>query len=184
MTLAFLGPPVQIAYAVLDVHEAAALWAERNGAGPFFIREHIPVTNVRYRGEPGTFDHSSAYGQWGEVMVELVQDHTVGPSAVRDVVGDRAAGGRGVGLHHLAFMVDDLVVAQRVLTARGWPEAMYAEVAPSGTAFVFHDATAELGHMLELYVGSPSLRAFYEFVASAARDWDGADPIRNLTQAG
>lgn len=170
-----LGRPVQLAYAVRDARAAAAEWAERDGAGPFFVNAHIPVVNVRYRGTPGAFDHTSAYGQWGDVMVELVQDHTVGPSAVRDVVGER-----GTGLHHLAFMVDDLAAAQAALAARGWPEAMYAEVAGSGTAFVFHDATAELGHMIELYVGSPGLRGFYTMVADAARGWDGRDPVRSI----
>lgn len=171
-----LGRPVQIAYAVRDARAAATVWAERDGAGPFFVNEHIPVTNVRYRGQAGaSFDHTSAYGQWGDVMVELVQDHTVGPSAVRDVVG---VGGEG--LHHLAFMVDDLAATQAALTARGWPEAMWAEVAGSGTAFVFHDATAELGHMIELYVGSPGLRGFYAMVAGAAQDWDGSDPVRSI----
>ena len=66
-----LGPPVQLAYAVDDVFGAAELWAERFGAGPFFVAQHIPVTDVIYRGQPGVFDHSSAYGQWGELMVEI-----------------------------------------------------------------------------------------------------------------
>jgi hypothetical protein len=173
-TLPVLGRPVQIAYAVRDARAAAARWAERDGAGPFFVNEHIPVTKVRYRGGPGSFDHTSAYGQWGDVMVELVQDHTVGPSAVRDVVGEG-----GEGLHHLAFFVDDLTVAQATLTARGWPEAMRAETA-SGAVFVFHDATAELGHMIELYVGSRGLRGFYGMVADAAKGWDGSDPVRTI----
>jgi Glyoxalase/Bleomycin resistance protein/Dioxygenase superfamily len=172
--MAVLGKPVQIAYAVRDVRAAAARWAENDGAGPFFVNEHIPVVKVRYRGGPGSFDHSSAYGQWGDVMVELVQDHTVGRSPVRDVVGDG-----GEGLHHVAFFVDDLADAQAELSGRGWPEALYAETA-SGAAFVFHDAVAELGHMVELYVGSRSLRGFYAMVADAAKGWDGSDPVRSV----
>ena len=172
-----LGKPVQIAYAVRDVRAAAARWAESDGAGPFFVNEHIAVEKVRYRGGPGTFDHSSAYGQWGDVMIELVQDHTVGRSPVRDVVGEG-----GEGLHHVAFFVDDLADAQAGLAARGWPEALYAETA-SGAAFVFHDAVAELGHMVELYVGSRSLRGFYAMVADAAKGWDGSDPVRSVSRA-
>ncbi len=165
-----LGAPVQIAYAVHDVRAAAALWATR-GAGPFFVLEHIPVVHVRHRGVPAAVDHSSAYGPWGPGLVELVQDHTVGPSPVRDVVGD------GEGLHHLAFFVDDLAAAQAELAERGWPEALYAETA-AGSAFVFHDATATLGHMVELYEGTERLRGFYERVAAASRGWDGTDPVR------
>ena len=44
------------------------------------------------------FDHTSAYGQWGDIMVELVQDHGTGPSVVRDLYNVDESG-----LHHLAF---------------------------------------------------------------------------------
>lgn len=172
-----LGRPVQIAYAVRDVRAAAEHWAESVGAGPFFVNEHIAVRDVRYRGAPATFDHSSAYGQWGSVMVELVQDHTVGPSAVRDVVGEG-----GEGLHHVAFLVDDLAAARASLTARGWPEAMVATAGTgAGTVFVFHDATSELGHMIELYERSDRLVGFYAMVAAASDGWDGRDPVRFLS---
>ena len=70
-----LGPPKQIAYAVPDAFEAAKRWVKDFGAGPFFVSEHIPVTDVIYRGSRSSFDHTSAYGQWGDIMVELVQDH-------------------------------------------------------------------------------------------------------------
>ena len=94
-----LGPPKQIAYAVPDAFEAAKKWVEDFGAGPFFISEHIPVTEVLYRGTPATFDHTSAYGQWGDIMVELVQDHGTGPSVVRDLFGPRWSGPRISHIH-------------------------------------------------------------------------------------
>jgi hypothetical protein len=172
--MSVIGPPVQIAYAVRDVREAALRWASERGAGPFFVADHIEVVDVRYRGAPAVFDHSSAYGQWGALMVELVSDHTVGPSAVADVVG---AG--GAGLHHLAHFVDDLEAAQRELESRGWPEAMRASTT-TGNVFAFHDSTAELGHMVEIYEGTPGLRRFYAMVADAARGWDGSDPVRSI----
>ena len=43
-----LGPPKQIAYAVPDAFEAAKM-VKDFGAGPF-CSEHIPVTDVIYRG--------------------------------------------------------------------------------------------------------------------------------------
>jgi len=169
-----LGSPVQIAYAVTDLDAAARRWAARSGAGPFFVIEHIALSVVRYRGEPAAFDHSSAYGQWGAVMVELVKDHTVGPSPVRDVVGEA-----GTGLHHVACFAEDLERESARLTALGWPEALYART-HSGQAFAFHDATAELGHMIELYEPSTGLLGFYSMVAEAARGWDGREPVRSV----
>ena len=105
-----LGSPKQIAYAVPDAFEAAQRWSKDFGAGPFFIAEHIAVTDVIYRGSPSSFDHTSAYGQWGDIMVELVQDHGTGPSVVRDLYYVDESG-----LHHLAFFVEDIDLATKSL---------------------------------------------------------------------
>lgn len=168
-----LGPPVQIAYAVPDARRAAAHWAAEFGAGPFFLRSHIRLTDVSYRGRPAAFDHSSAYGQWGDVMVELVQDHGDGPSVVRE----RYAADQS-GLHHLAFMVDDLDAATTRLVEQGYALAMSA--CASTTRFHFVDAVDELGHMIELYQRSDHLLGFYAMVRDAAAGWDGIDPVRDL----
>ena len=49
---------------------------ETFGAGPFYwLGRHIDFDEVRFRGGDCTFDHSSAIGQWGEVMVELSELH-------------------------------------------------------------------------------------------------------------
>lgn len=169
-----LGPPVQIAYVVPDAVRAAERWAQEVGAGPFFVRSHVALVDVVHRGRPGEFDHTSAYGQWGPIMVELVQDHGSGPSVVRDVF---PAGGSG--LHHLAFFVDELADAVRGLVAGGHEIAMSARTA-GGVEFHFVDTMASLGHMLELYPPSDRLRRFYAMVADAAIGWDGTDVVRRL----
>ena len=168
-----LGAPVQIAYAVPDARIAAQHWVTRFGAGPFFLRSHIPVSDVMYRGRPARFDHSSAYGQWGNIMVELVQDHDTAPSVVRE----RYAADES-GLHHLAFLVDDLDIATTHLGTLGFDVAMTAR--SSTTRFYFVDAVDELGHMIELYQRSDHLLQFYAMVREAACDWDGTDPVRDL----
>ena len=162
-----LRGPVQIAYAVDDVVGAAESWVAR-GAGPFFVRQHIPVSNSRMQGEPAAFDHSSAYGQFGEVMVELLCEHH--PDA------DRI--GPATGVHHMAFFVDDVAIAQQALTDHGWPEALYAEAGT--TPFAMHDAGSDLGHLIEIYHDSDGLLGFYDMVREAATNWDGTNPIRIL----
>jgi hypothetical protein len=166
-----LGKPVQMAYAVGDVHLAAQQWVTQFGAGPFFVRPHIPVSDVVYRGQPAVFDHSSAYGQWGEIMVELVQDHGTAPSVVRERFGPAESG-----LHHVAFMVDDLDQATAHCFELGFDLAMSAR--SSSTRFHFIDAVARLGHMIELYQRSDRLVGFYAMVRDAAQGWDGVDPLR------
>ncbi len=151
---------VQIAYAVSDVDEAAASFAARFGAGPFVFGRHIPLAFARIGGEDSVFDHSSAYGQWGSVMVELVQVHDAGTGPVGAKIK------RSSGLHHVACFVDDLDAAQATLTELGLPEAMLAGTS-TGTRFAFHDG-GELGHFIELYEPSPGLLAFYASVRDAA----------------
>ena len=167
-----LGPPVQVAYAVPDVVAAADRWVQEFGAGPFFVRPHVELVDVIHRGRAATFDHTSAYGQWGTVMVELMCDHGTGPSVVRDMFDEDESG-----LHHLAHVVDDLDGAVAAMRSRGHQVAMTARTA-GGVDFRFIDAVATHGHMFELYRPSERLLAFYEMVAESARDWDGSDPIR------
>jgi hypothetical protein len=171
---ALLGAPVQIAYVVPDIAAAARQWAEQFGAGPFLLNRHIAVADVVHRGQPGAFDHSSAYGQWGDLMVELVHDHGTGPSVVRERFALHESG-----LHHMAYMVDHLDSAVEALAAAGYPVAMSAATA-SGTRFVFVDAVASHGHYFELYQRSERLAAFYDLVRNASLNWDGNNPVRDL----
>ena len=163
-----LGPPVQIAYAVNDVHAAAERFAATTGAGPFFVVEHIGITSARVHGEPGVFDHSSAYGQWGALMVELVQEHSA-PLVPPD--------GR---VHHLAFLVPDLTAAVTDCADRGWPDVLWAHTT-AGQSFAFCDARTERGHLVELYEPTERLHAFYAMVATAADRWDGSRPVRPIS---
>lgn len=161
-----LNRVVQIAYAVRDVEQAAQRFAAATGAGPFFVRKHIPLISARIFGEASAFDHSSAYGQWGEVMVELVEEHT--PAIVTPPNS-----------HHKAFIVPNLKEAVTWCVQQGWPEALWAELG-GGTAFAFCDARHQLGHLIEMYEPTDGLLAFYDFVKSAAQGWDGRDPVRLL----
>lgn len=158
--------PVQIAYPVDDVVAAAERFSRRTGAGPFFVLQRIPLARSRVLGVDMPFDHSSAYGQWGDVMVELVQEHT--PPLVLP----------GAGIHHLAFMVPDLAGAMNEVRGHDWTEVLWAATA-TGQEFAFAHAP-ELGHLVEMYEPSERLLGFYERVADASRGWDGSDPVRLL----
>jgi catechol 2,3-dioxygenase-like lactoylglutathione lyase family enzyme len=169
-------PLRQLAYAVADVDEAARAHGAAFGSGPFFVARHVPLAWSRHRGVDQPFDHSSAYGQWGEVMVELVCQHNHAPSALHDLY---PAGSGRTGLHHAALWVDDLGAAIARFAAQGMALAQHS-CTEGGTEFAFIDATARLGHMLELYEPSDTLTGFYAMVARAARGWDGSDPVREL----
>lgn len=168
-------PIRQVAYFVADVREAALRHSRLFGSGPFFVADNILLKRCLHRGREAAFDHSSAYGQWGEVMVELVQQNNPGPSALRDLYPDGPTGG----LHHVALFVDDLAAAIAGFEAAGYETALHAEL-PTGFAFAMMDTVALNGHMVELYEPTPDLTGFYDYVRRKSRGFDGSDPVRTI----
>lgn len=173
-----IGLPVrQLAYKVNDLETAAAAAHHRQfGSGPFFVLRHIALASSQHRGIARPFDHSSAYGQWGSVMVELMVQHNPDDSGLHDMF---PFGSGGEGLHHAALFVDDLDAAIARFAEQAAP-LVQLMVTSTGTAFAFVDTRKSLGHMLELYEPTPQLTGFYEFVAAAAQGWNGTDLIREL----
>jgi len=165
---------VQNAYVVNDVFTAAERMIELLGAGPFFVFEHIPLSECLYRGRDSVLDHTSAYGQCGNVMMELVQQNNEGPSAFRDMY---APGEEG--LHHVAAFSDDFDDELARYEKLGFIAANVATTT-TGTRFAYVDTSSVLGHMMEFYQDDPGVRDFYAMVAGAADNWDGADPVRIL----
>lgn len=166
--------PVQVAYHVPDPASAAEQFARRFGWGPFFLMEHIPLERSVHRGQPAPFDHTSAYGQAGEVMVELITQHNAGPSALRDMYAPHETG-----LHHVAYFVPDLVAAVDDFRARGAAIALEARTT-TGVGFAMIDQVELLGHMLEFYEPGADLLRFYAHVRRSAEGWDGSRPLRRL----
>ena len=169
------GSAVQIAYVVDDPEATARAWAHDFGAGPFFLNRHIPVTDVVHRGKASSFDHTSAYGWWGSIMVELFCQHNDDPTAITE----RFTRGTG-GLHHMACIVPSLDGALDRAASMGLVVAQSAKA--GATTFVFVDDVARHGHYWELYESSPGLLGFYAMVRAAHENWDGRDPVRDITR--
>lgn len=167
--------PVQLAYFVTDIRKAARQAAKTWGAGPFFVLDRIELDACTHRGVERSFVHSSAYGQWGTIMIELVQQDEEGPSPFRDLY---APGEEG--LHHVASFIDDMTTTIDAYREAGIELATRAVTRGGATEFAFLDTTKRHGHMLEIYERSESLARFYEFVRAAASGWDGRDPVRSL----
>ncbi|MFM5885605.1 MAG: VOC family protein [Novosphingobium sp.] len=172
-------PVRQIAYFCADVRAAALAHHAAFGSGPYFIADHVPLSQSVHRGIEQPFDHSSAYGQWGDVMIEFVQQNNAEPSAFRDLY---PAGSDRWGLHHVAIWVDDVDAEIARLGAAGMPLAQRS-VMLDGFVFAFVDASAVYGHMIELYAPVPVLTDFYAMVADAARAWQGGDVLIPIAMA-
>ena len=169
-----LRAPVQVAYHVADPEQAAVDFARRFGWGPFFLMEHIPLASCVYRGQPSVFDHTSAYGQAGSMMVELIHGHGDAPSVLNEAFAPDA-----FGLHHMAIFEEDLEGALSSWEARGAQVAMRASTT-TGVDFAMVDTRAQYGHYLEIYPPVKALAKFYAYVKAAAAGWDGSDPVRRL----
>lgn len=172
-----IGLPVrQLAYFVPDVREAALNHHRLFGSGPYFVADHIPLRTSAHWGEERPLDHSSAYGQWGDVMIEFVQQNNSGPSAFHDMYPE---GSGRYGFHHVALFVDDVDAACAEFADQGLGTAFRAEM-NDGFVYAFVDAVELHGHMLELYAPLPQLTGFYAMVADAAKSFKGGDVIQTI----
>lgn len=164
------GPFVQTAYLVSDLKAAAQRWAEDFGAGPFFTLEGIKPEMLGGGDNAASLDHSSAYGQLGDEMIELVV-----PANGRTSIFDWPL----EALHHRAVFATDYEDALAWFEGKGMANRASASV--NGMPFAFVDATHQLGHFVEVYPQSDALEGFYAMVRRAADGWDGGDPVRPIT---
>ena len=110
-------PPLHHVGYVVDDIPAAVDWAvSALGAGPFFLIDHLPFDSVTFHGEPAAYDHSSAFGQWGSLKLELTVVHDAQPAGLAD-----ALGGPPGRVGHVAWVVADLEAESARLAAAGVP---------------------------------------------------------------
>jgi len=170
-----LGVPHHYAYVVEDIGATVNQMADGLGAGPFFLIESVPLENVLSRGEPAEFAHNSAFGRCGGGAVELIEAVSLAPERVEQ----RFSGARPR-VHHVAYAVPGTQVAdlRRSLDERGLPQYLSSQLA--GADMTLHDASATLGHDIEIHVDSEGLRDFFGMVSAGAEGWDGSEPLRRV----
>lgn len=114
----------QEAYFVPSIDEAARLWAEAFGAGPFFMVRHHRCDAFTYRGTQVQADVSYAFGYLGDLMIQFIEQHDDTPSIYRDVFAEGETG-----FHHVAYLVSDFAAERQRLIDLGYPLAceLYAD---------------------------------------------------------
>ncbi|WP_374413621.1 VOC family protein [Novosphingobium colocasiae] len=169
----------QIAYFVPDVRAAALRHHQMFGSGPYYVLDEVSLPLCEYRGQPARWSISSAFGQWGDIQVEFMQQNDALPSFLYDVF---PAGSGRFGLHHLAITVSDLHAAADEMVRDGYAIALHARM-DNGIEAMLVDTIAENGHMIELYQDCAPLREFYDFVRAESIGFDGTDPVRSFPAA-
>jgi methylmalonyl-CoA/ethylmalonyl-CoA epimerase len=168
-----LGPVMQIAYVPADFDAALRFWTETMGVGPFFVREHVKLEKVLYRGAETDPDFDMALAYWGDVQVELIRQHNDAPSIYADW---RTAGLQGV--QHMCVTVEDMAATRALVVERGG--TIVQEVfMPGGVGeAIYADMGGGPGTMIEYIWLDPARLAGFAAMRQAARDWDGRDPVR------
>ncbi len=168
-----LGEPHHCAYVVDDIAATVRRLVDQLGAGPFFLIENVPLENVLSRGEPAEFVHNSAFGYCGGGAIELMEVLSLAPERVQ-----KGFSGPRPRIHHVAYVVPPTEVAdlRSSLDDRGLTQYLSSQLGAVETTL--HDASAALGHDIEIHVESEGLRDFFEMVRAGADGWDGSESLR------
>lgn len=149
----------------------------QSGIGPFFYARDLGLNSI-YRGERQDLVISVAFGFTGNQMIELVVQENDVPSSYKEHLALHPEGG----LHHVAYMSDDLdetmarlkaegkeyVPVQEFLGSNGKPTEIYLE--PKGAK-----------DPIFMQIVLPSLwDAAFDRIRVAAADWDGSNPKREM----
>ncbi len=101
----------QYALVVRSLEKVSAYW-EKLGF-PAMEITHGPLTDLVYRGQPGTFDQRLGWHRHGTVTWEWIEP-VAGPTVYEDFLKEH-----GEGFHHFAFDVPDIDAAQAFFAAHG-----------------------------------------------------------------
>lgn len=171
------GAIIQVAYTVEDLASAVSHWTRIMNVGPFFVFEHFPLINHRFRGRPQPLDIDIALAYSGSLCVELIRQNDDGPSSYREVIARRG----GHGFHHWGMGVRDFDAQEARLRAAGFDCVSEAEIGGTGGARgAYFDTTAELPGMVELIEMNDRVESLFAQLQSASVDWDGRDPLRPM----
>ncbi|MBN3782371.1 VOC family protein [Burkholderia sp. Ac-20345] len=169
-----LGPIDQIGYVVADLDRSIARWRERHGVGPWTIFRNVRLDG-HHLGEPATVTMDVGLAYRGDLQIELIHVTNDASSPYRDVHGQPL-----VGLHHVAWVVDDLDAALAQLTARGLRVVFDARNPATRVAYL--DDADDPGVRVEVIEGT-GMRDMIAHGIAEARAWDGADPVRTIDTA-
>jgi len=173
------GEVRQNGYVVRDIEAAMKHWTEVLGIGPFFYFEKAPVQNFRYHGGPSALVASIALANSGPLQIELIQQRNDAPSMYRDFL---EAGHEG--LQHIAYWTQQFDAELERLTSAGYSVGQSGESGGPDGRFVYLETEAHPGTVVEFSEISGTKGRFFEMIATAAREWDGSNPVRRMGLGG
>ena len=167
------GPIRQSGYVVRDIDSRMRFMAEVVGIGPWFVAREIRIPVCVYRGRPIDLVMHAALANSGSHQIELIQQVSPGSSLYTEWLDRYPDGGP---LQHVSSWAPDFDATIARATAAGW--VMVHEGRSGYGPFGYLEHPTDPQTIFEVAEYNPARQSVFEQIAEAARDWDGADPIR------
>lgn len=158
------GPIGQIGYVVNNLDEATAKWTDTIGVGPWTTFRSAPIEGLTYRGEPTDAEVSIALAYFGDMQIELIQQHNDAPSLYRDVLDTY-----GEGVQHICCYPTDYDAALDAAVDAGMTPAQSGSIWGIHFTYLLGDA----GRVIEFASLPPAVVARRATNIEAAAAWDG-----------
>lgn len=169
----------QNAWVVNDLEAAMKRWIRFYGIGPFYVLDNLNLDGTLYRGEPSELRLSVGLAQAQSVQIELIFQHSKGPSVYRDMVPEGKTA-----FHHVCTYTRNFNADKAYYEAAGYATAMEGGAPDGSVKFGYFDTRKDFDIFTEVISDAPGILARNEMVRAAAVDWDGSDPIRIVTADG
>jgi catechol 2,3-dioxygenase-like lactoylglutathione lyase family enzyme len=168
-----LGAIDQIGHVTGDLDAAVAMWTSHLGVGPWTVYRNVRLTGD-YRGSPAEVTIDVALAYQGGIQIELIEPTSSAPSPYRD-----SAGALREGVHHIAWVVDNLAAAMDDFARRGLSPVFRAGNPASEVAY-FEPAPGVVWELIE----GKGMRAMIAAGLAAAEAWDGSNPVTEIDLRG
>lgn len=168
MKQAKYGPVTQIGMVVEDLDASIQRWIAMMGVGPWTVFRNVAL-NGHYRGQNTVVKMDVGLAYQGETQIELIHVTNGARSPYLDTNAEPL-----VGLHHLAWMTDDLDVAVAQAEADGLAVVFRGE--SPGTRVAYLEVAEEKGVLFEFIESAATRQLIAEGIA-ASRNWSGENPI-------
>jgi 4-hydroxyphenylpyruvate dioxygenase-like putative hemolysin len=143
MTTELRLPPVyQLGYVVRNVEQACAFYESTYGVGPFQVINEVDMEGAILRGKPISTKIKVAFAKSDKVEIEFIEP-LEGKNLYTEFLETK-----GEGIHHLAFVVDDMDAWIKEFAAKGFEPVFHHDMVVMD--FAYFDTSRFGGLMLEL----------------------------------
>lgn len=169
--LARHGPIRQIAWVTDDLDRSIAHWRTIMGVGPWTVYRNVVLHGV-LRGAPATVRIDVGLSYQHDMQIELIAPHGDGPSPYHHADGRVKSG-----IHHIAWLVADIVSATNDAVATGLQRVFRADDAGGATRVAYLAQPADPSLLIELIEATPMIRDAFAQGVAAAGDETGRDAV-------